>query len=160
MSASGPVPANGTAVPVPPMPADSAPLLHPRSARLLTPAQFQQVFRQGRRIVGRCFQLHLLAGGDGARLGLAVSRKVERRAVVRNRIRRIARETFRLSRHRLLPGDYVLVARREAAGAGRAALRADAASLLERAASLKAAPAGGTMPAPAPTGAAPPIAPT
>jgi len=133
---------------------------HPRGARLLTPAQFQRVFRAGRRQAGRCFQLHLLQEGEAARLGLAVSRKVDRRAVVRNRIRRIAREAFRHARPALPPGDYVLVARREAAQASRAELRAEAAALLQRAASLKATPAGGTMPAPAPSGAAPPRAPT
>ena len=133
---------------------------HPRSARLLLPAEFQRVFRSGRRSVGQCFQLHYLAAGDAARLGLAVSRKVARQAVVRNRIRRIAREAFRHARHALPAGDYVLVARREAATASRQALRAEAAALLARAVSLKAAPAGGTMPAPVPPGAPPPPAPS
>jgi ribonuclease P protein component len=160
MSAPGPAPASGTPAPVPQSQPPAPPLGHPRSARLLAPPQFQQVFGKGRRIVGRCFQLHLLPGGDGARLGLAVSRKVERRAVVRNRIRRIAREAFRHARAGLPAGDYVLVARRDAASATRAALRAEAATLLQRAASLKAAPAGGTMPAPAPPGAPPPVPPS
>ena len=155
--------APGQAPPPGPPSAGGAPapvLRHPRSARLLAPAAFQKVFAHGRRIAGRCFQLHVLHDGETPRLGLAVSRKVDRRAVVRNRIRRIAREAFRHARPQLAPADYVLVARREAAAAGRAALRAEAAALLQRAAALKLAPAGGTMPAAAPSGAPPPDSPS
>jgi len=45
----------------------------------------------------------------GARLGLAVAKRLARRAVDRNRIRRIARETFRLRRPMLLRNDFVLL---------------------------------------------------
>ena len=53
-----------------------------------------------------------------SRLGLVVSRRVDKRAVVRNRIKRRLREIFRLHRARLTqPLDIVVVARREAATA-------------------------------------------
>jgi len=60
----------------------------------------------------------------GARLGLAVSRKVSKHAVQRNRIKRVIRESFR--RHRALLGatDYVVVAKQDAAAQGSAKLRA------------------------------------
>src|SRR5690606_21308692 len=95
----------------------------------------------------------------GARLGLAVSRRVDRRAVVRNRIKRSARELFRSLRAELPAADYVLVARREAAQMSPPQLRAALQSLLRRAAALKPAQPGGTMPAAA-RAAAPPHPPT
>ncbi|GAB4168531.1 MAG: hypothetical protein Kow0020_01920 [Wenzhouxiangellaceae bacterium] len=63
------------------------------------------------------------APNQGARLGLAVSRRAVRRAHDRNRIKRHARESFRLHRHRLPPGDYVVTAHPAAARAEPAALR-------------------------------------
>lgn len=44
-----------------------------------------------------------------ARLGLAISRKKTRNAVVRNRIKRIVRESFRLQRHELIAVDVVVI---------------------------------------------------
>lgn len=127
----------------------------PRSARLLKPAQFQRVFSNGRRVAVPGFQLHVLPADDGARLGLAVSRRVDRRAVVRNRIKRAARELFRIQRGGLPGADYVLVARREAATMTPAELTAALQALWRRAATLKPAHAAGTMPAAAPAGAPP-----
>jgi ribonuclease P protein component len=69
----------------------------PRSARLLTPAAFQQVFEQGGRHVSSSLVAHVYAAqeGQGAQLGLVVSKKVSKRAVVRNRIKRALRQAFR-----------------------------------------------------------------
>ena len=92
---------------------------------------------------GRYFRLHAVPA-ERPRLGLAVSRKVDTSAVVRNRIKRIARDSFRRYRnHAAL--DYVLVARHEAASATADALRADLESLWRRAAALKPLPPAGTM---------------
>ena len=46
--------------------------------------------------------------GDGARLGLVVAKRLLRRAIDRNLIRRLARESFRVLRPRLMPRDLVL----------------------------------------------------
>lgn len=116
-----------------------------RIQRLRLPQEFQLVFTQGQRVNGRYFRLHLRPA-TAARLGLAVSRKVDTRAVERNRIKRAAREGFRRSHALLLPFDYVLVARREAAQASSAALGEDLSSLWRRAAALKRTAAAGTMP--------------
>lgn len=53
---------------------------------------------------------HVAGSHDQARLGLAVSRKTSRRAVVRNRIKRHVRESFRAIRHELPPRDILVIA--------------------------------------------------
>src|SRR5690606_16115916 len=75
------------------------------------------------------------------------SRKVDRRAVVRNRLKRVARDCFRRARHLLPPGDYVFMAKREASAAERAALRRDLERLFQRLLALKPPAPQVTMPA-------------
>jgi ribonuclease P protein component len=58
-----------------------------------------------------------------ARLGLTISRRAAKRAVDRNRLKRLARESFRMQQQ-LAPSDYVVMAKPEAAAADRKALRA------------------------------------
>ena len=115
-----------------------------RSDVLRLPPEFERCFTQGQRVSGRFFRLHVLHAGH-PRLGLAVSRKVDTRAVGRNRIKRTAREAFRTSRHLLPCAELVLVAKREAAAATNADLREDLAQLWRRAAALKPLPPAGTM---------------
>jgi ribonuclease P protein component len=55
-------------------------------------------------------------GLDHARLGLAISKRVSKRAVERNRIKRLLRESFRRVRHQLPPVDLMVMAREQAAG--------------------------------------------
>lgn len=50
-------------------------------------------------------------GALQARLGLAVSRRCARKAVDRNRLKRVIRESFRQHQHRLPAFDIVVVAR-------------------------------------------------
>jgi ribonuclease P protein component len=56
-----------------------------------------------------------------ARLGLTISRRAAKRAVDRNRLKRIARESFRAQALSAL--DFVVMARSDAAGADPAVLR-------------------------------------
>jgi ribonuclease P protein component len=56
------------------------------------------------------------------RVGLVVGKKAVRRACDRNRVKRIARETFRLSQHQLPALDAVVLARSGAAELDTAAL--------------------------------------
>lgn len=57
-----------------------------------------------------------------ARLGLAISRKVSKHAVVRNRIKRLIRETFRNQQHQLIGLDIIVVGRALAAAQANGAL--------------------------------------
>lgn len=118
----------------------------PRHARVRARADYARVFEHARRTSDPLLSLHWLAGDAPARLGLAVSRKVDTRAVVRNRIKRQLREHFRRLRPRLPGGDYVVVARPPAAKAGAEQLRATFERMLVRSGALPPPAAGGTMP--------------
>ena len=131
----------------------------PRRAHLRASAQFQAVFGGGTRFSGPLFRLQVLpASGEGAqaRLGMTVSKRVDKRAVVRNRVRRQIREAFRLQQASLPPGDYVFQAKPEAAQVDNPGLRHALLKLLARAATtLKPAQANGTMPPAASAGDTP-----
>jgi ribonuclease P protein component len=89
-----------------------SPLAHPRAARLLRPGDFTALRRSGKRLSVRHFQCEYRPNtGDTARLGMAVSRRVSKLAVVRNRIRRQIRESFRLRRASLPACDVLVIAR-------------------------------------------------
>jgi ribonuclease P protein component len=128
----------------------------PRSARVRIGSDFDRVFSDGRRNADPLLSLHWLRSDTPARLGLAVSRKVDPRAVGRNRIKRILRAEFRKLRLQLPNGDYVLVARPPARTCEAEQLRTAFSSLLRRAGALPPAMAGGTMPAACPPGDLPP----
>ena len=72
---------------------------HPKRNRLLQAADFDPAFKQTRFKVSCSHFLMLAAANDRprARLGLVVPKKKVRRAVQRNRIKRLVRERFRLS---------------------------------------------------------------
>jgi ribonuclease P protein component len=126
----------------------------PRHVRVRARAEFDRAFQQGRRTASPLFSLHFVAGPPPARLGLAVSRKVDPHAVGRNRIKRVLRDMFRQLRPQLRDGDYVVVARKAAAQSENHALREGLLGLLQRAGALPQAGADGTIPPAAP--AAPP----
>jgi ribonuclease P protein component len=123
----------------------------PLARHRLGRADFARVYAEGRRARGASFTAIVLPNGrDVTRLGLSVSKKHARRAVDRNRTRRILREAFRLSLAELPPGlDVVLVAN----APGRAPALADArAALLALVARALARPPRGARPAPPPGG--------
>ena len=109
----------------------------PHAARVTRPADFLRLRRTGQRVGVRHFNAQASDGTtDIARLGLAVSRRVSTNAVRRNRIKRIARESFRAVRAHLPAIDILLIARESADAHDNAALRADLETLWRRLAAL------------------------
>lgn len=92
--------------------------------RLRGQQEFKNLFRRGRRIESSSF--HLMAGRRSAghlRIGCVTSRAVDRRATVRNRLRRRAREwVMKQEELRSLPCDIAIVFKKSAPGTSRAKL--------------------------------------
>ncbi len=89
--------------------------LFPKGKRLLTRFDYDRVFKRSKKIHNTHFILlvHYTTHSEEKqqhRLGLIVSKKVDKTAVGRNRIKRLVRESFRI-RTELLPADYVLIAK-------------------------------------------------
>lgn len=136
----------------------------PRSARVRARRDFDRIFQHGRRVALPVMAVHWQppaepehAGSPApmgacdlpehcARLGLAVSRKVDPNAVGRNRIKRVLRDCFRHHRAQLRDGDYVVVARVGAAGCTSEELRQAFLGLLRRAGALPGPAVTVTMP--------------
>jgi len=117
----------------------------PRAARLLRAADFAALRQRGRRVSSQFFSAEYLGVTDLARLGLAVSKRVSKRAVERNRIKRLARDSFRRHRSGLPAFDILLVPRTSAAGVDGTELLADLEKLWSRLAALKPQDTPGTM---------------
>ena len=84
----------------------------PRPRRLRRPAQFERVYDGGYAVRRGPLLVHAMPGDECTRLGLSVSRKVGN-AVVRNRIKRRLRASFRRLQHDLPPGyDLVVTVRK------------------------------------------------
>ena len=70
----------------------------PRQHRLTDKQAFRELFQNPCVSADPCFKILAKPNDqDFSRLGMAVSRKVDRRAAQRNRIKRIIRESFRLN---------------------------------------------------------------
>ena len=110
---------------------DSSPSFDfPRAARLLRPADFTALRQASRRLSTQHFQCECRPTQcTTARLGMAVSRRVSKLAVERNRIRRQIRESFRLRRSQLPSCDVLVIARPSAAQLANAQVRSELAQL-------------------------------
>lgn len=118
----------------------------PRSARLRSAADFSALRSARGRGGNAHFQLRYESTGhDTARVGLAVSRRVSKRAVERNRIKRLVRETFRRARADLPLVDILVIARPAAAGVASLELLGELQQLWRGVRPLKDAAMPGTM---------------
>ena len=77
--------------------------------RIRRAAEFQIVFKQGKRLFEACFLCYVLkTDRDYARLGVVTNKRNCRLATDRNRIRRQIREQFRHIQHQLAGMDVVI----------------------------------------------------
>jgi len=84
----------------------------PKSARLNSPKDFKVVFKQATKLNFTGFTIYVMKTKQAeSRLGLAISKKSAKKAVSRNRIKRIIRDSFRLRRGNLVGWDIVFVSR-------------------------------------------------
>ena len=96
----------------------------PRTFRLTRAREFNCVFSKGLRSTGK--ELCVLARVNGlgeARIGMVIPRRRVRKAVSRNRIKRVIRESFRHHRQTLRNLDVVVLARTGLDETGKAKLR-------------------------------------
>jgi ribonuclease P protein component len=83
--------------------------------RLAKTTDIQKAFARGRGFFNPLFTVKYLPG-PGRRFTVVVSTKVSKRAVKRNRIKRVAREFIRLRLEKFRPGDYAIMVKPQAAG--------------------------------------------
>lgn len=108
----------------------------PKSYRLTKTDEFSSVFGFRKALKSSHFLLHyrlrVAEEMAGARLGLVVGKRLLRRSVDRNLIRRLARENFRIIRFRLPSRDLILRLAVRPEPLDRQALADEIRSLLER----------------------------
>ncbi len=82
-----------------------------RNLRVLKPFDYKIIFKHGRMIKSQYWQvLARKIDTPEPRLGLAISKKVHRLAINRNKTKRIARETFRTHQNDLNHWEFVVMA--------------------------------------------------
>jgi ribonuclease P protein component len=105
----------------------------PREFRLTDKPEFDLVHREGLRVSDGLFTVIARPNDLGhARLGLAVGVRAAGNAVRRNRVKRLVRETFRVTQQELPSVDLVVNARPGAGQASTTALRASVLALWDR----------------------------
>ena len=81
-----------------------------QGARITKPRDYAHIFQQGMHSQGKFWKLIFSPSGQAnPRLGLAISKKICKRAVARNLFKRLARETFRQHRDDLALLDFVVM---------------------------------------------------
>ncbi len=91
---------------------------------MLTARDYDSVFKRNTRVANRYWTVLGRVHNEGdARLGMAIAKKRAKHAVTRNRIKRVCRESFRLSGETLSGIDVVVMNRDAAASASRQELR-------------------------------------
>jgi ribonuclease P protein component len=124
------------------------PRFRPRQ-RLRRGSDFRRVLRSGCRLSGALFVMVAAAGEAGSsRLGLTVSRRIGK-AVVRNRVRRLLRESFRRNPVDAEPGfDLVLIPKPEIVGRSQAEIDREYRERVRKLLARAAAGAGRARPHP------------
>lgn len=110
-------------------------ILPDADGRLKLKSEFDAVKQNGKRVVTRYF-IALVSNGEFGILrkcGIICSRKFDKRAVRRNRARRLVKESFRLLREEIEPCGIVIIPKREILRLKMQEVRAELARALTRA---------------------------
>lgn len=87
-----------------------------KGERILKPDDFNRVRKGGKRVSTRSLTIYILTTASGVRrIGLSVSSRVGN-AIVRNRIKRLLREVFRLNKDSFPRSSDILVSVKSTAG--------------------------------------------
>ena len=85
-----------------------------RKQRLTSQADYDLVFKKAKKINQRYFLALYKQNPSGmGRLGVIVSKRVAKSAVVRNRIKRVTRESYRANQNRLQGFDIIVLIRQD-----------------------------------------------
>lgn len=80
--------------------------------RVRTTVAFQHVYSKRKRLSGRYYLLYYLDNDIGhSRLGVVASKRSVKKAVIRNRVRRIVKEAFRKQKNKLPSFDLIFIAK-------------------------------------------------
>ncbi|WP_456438112.1 ribonuclease P protein component [Desulfurobacterium sp.] len=106
--------------------------------RIRKSRDFKYVFESGKSLGGSTMALYFILKESGKpRAGFIASKRFSKRAVDRNRAKRLMREVFRLNKHRLLPCDIVFIAKKGMNGASYREVEEDFLKLASKAGILK-----------------------
>ena len=86
----------------------------PKKHRLSKSADVKRTTARGRSFFNPYFIIKIAPGTESAKITLITSVRVSKKAVERNRAKRILRDELRKYIDRLKPGDYVLIVKRSA----------------------------------------------
>jgi len=103
-----------------------------RRHRFSAHGSFGAILKSSKKLRGSLATLHALPAPDGtSRLGIALTRRLVRSAVERNRVKRLVREAYRVHPVKDSPLDCVVSLRLPFDGSTTAALRAEVIGLLD-----------------------------
>ena len=95
-----------------------------KCVRITKARDYSHTFQNGSHIQGKFWRLTTNdSGNSNSRLGLAISKKVYKRAVDRNLFKRLARETFRQNQEDLESLDFVVMIKKTARATNKAIIQ-------------------------------------
>ncbi|MDO8503737.1 MAG: ribonuclease P protein component [bacterium] len=108
--------------------------MFPRENRLTEKSDFAKVLKEGRIFGGVLLSLAVYKGeGSFPKIGFIVSNKISKKAVERNRLKRLIRQGIRLHLSDIKDGMYlVFLAKKTAAGAASEEIIRESQALLKR----------------------------